>query len=73
MKTFMVQISLMNRLVQLKTSISKNKLRKNSLTYYSNILKIHELSVPQISTLNEKNDGIDSTKYQFENSQILYN
>ena len=40
---------------------------------YSNVLKTDEWSVPQISTLNEKNDEIGSTKYQFENSQILYN
>ena len=40
---------------------------------YSNVKKKHEWSDPQISMLNVKNDDTDSTKYQFENSQILYN
>ena len=70
---FMIQKFLMNRLVQVKAFISRKKLRKIFTDGLFKCLKAHEWSVPQISTLDVKNYEINSTKYWFENSQILYN
>ena len=73
MNKFMVQIFLMNRLVQVKTFISKNKSRKR---FTDGLFKCFKNTWIISSTnfyIKCKNNEIDSTKYQFENSQILYN